>query len=87
MSYSYKEQNHNAVVAPKHYMCPSGNELDQELIDMFGVEKVMDFYQINAVKYLKRHEQKNGHQDLMKAIECIRKLDDLQYGDLPDGTL
>jgi len=32
-----------------------------------------------AIKYLCRHQQKNGRQDLEKAIHCIELLLDLEY--------
>ena len=34
-----------------------------------------------AIKYLCRHGQKNGRQDLDKAIHCIKLLIELEYGD------
>lgn len=36
-----------------------------------------------AIKYVSRHRQKNGKEDLLKAIHCIQLLIELEY---PDKT-
>lgn len=35
----------------------------------------------NVIKYLHRHEQKDGPADLDKAIEYIKKLKEFQYNE------
>ena len=41
----------------------------------------LDCYQFNVIKYISRHKFKNGKQDLMKAIDEIEKLIELEYGE------
>ncbi len=55
--------------------------------DVFGCEKLQAFYELNIMKYLKRYENKNGHEDLMKVIEYTKKLDDLMYGKVDEANL
>lgn len=38
------------------------------------LDQEMDFLEGNALKYLWRHKQKNGPQDLKKAIEYLNKM-------------
>lgn len=40
----------------------------------------LDFFAGNALKYLLRHEQKNGKEDLEKAIHYIQKMIEMKYG-------
>lgn len=34
----------------------------------------------NVIKYVARHKKKNGKEDLLKAIETINRLIDMEYG-------
>ena len=57
----------NNVDHPKHYnKHPSG-------IECIEVVENMSFNLGNAIKYLWRHEHKNGAEDLEKAIWYIRR--------------
>lgn len=40
----------------------------------------MGFFDGNALKYLMRHEDKNGKEDLEKAIHYIEELIRIKYG-------
>jgi len=46
-----------------------------DVIDDWG----MDFYEGNALKYLARHRDKNGKEDLQKAIHYINEVIKRQY--------
>lgn len=57
----------------KHYN--QGNiECIDAMISAFGVKNVKTFCRINAFKYLWRSEQKNGEEDIKKAIWYLTKL-------------
>lgn len=64
----------NNVNHPKHYNIPGRKECIEEMLDIFGVEKVMAFCELNAYKYKYRHEMKNGAEDLAKAEWYLNKL-------------
>lgn len=55
------------VVHPMHYNIPGRKECIEEMIDIFGYEKVEAFCELNCYKYEYRHELKNGKEDLEKA--------------------
>ena len=40
----------------------------------FPKEQVVGFYKLNAIKYLTRYQQKNGIEDLKKAMVYIKRL-------------
>ncbi len=56
---------HDTVDSPKHYTShPSG-------VECIEITRHMTFNLGNALKYLWRHDRKNGIEDLRKAIWCI----------------
>lgn len=61
------------ALKPDHY---ANGEF--ELFDMmeavYPCEQVIGFYKLNAIKYLTRFEQKNGIEDLYKALTYIKRL-------------
>lgn len=56
-----------AVNHPAHYNAPGRKECIEEMLDIFGIEKVKAFCKLNSYKYNYRHEMKNGEEDLAKA--------------------
>jgi NTP pyrophosphatase (non-canonical NTP hydrolase) len=52
---------------PGHYNIPGRKECIEEMLDLFGYEKVEAFCELNSYKYRYRHELKNGQEDLDKA--------------------
>lgn len=79
-------------IKPSHYNIKGRKECIEEMLDLFGFEYVKAFCLLNVQKYLYRHEQKNGQEDINKAkaykdmflkyggdIERIWKLED-SYG-------
>ena len=52
---------------PSHYELPGGLECIDVLLATQGVEAVKGFCLCNAIKYLYRHERKNGREDIEKA--------------------
>lgn len=46
----------------------------------FIVKNKIDFCEANAIKYICRHEHKNGLQDIDKAIHYLELLKELKYG-------
>ncbi|WP_419154111.1 DUF3310 domain-containing protein [Weissella viridescens] len=67
------------VENPKCYQLSSGKELKDVLPDLLGNEGTVAAYKFNTIKYLTRFQDKNGHEDLMKAIEYIKMIDELVY--------
>lgn len=60
------------VNSPPHYRAEGRKECIEEMIELFGVDKVIAFCELNEYKYRYRHEMKNGEEDLQKA-EWYRK--------------
>ena len=63
---------------PKHYQLPGRKECLEEMLDIFGLDKVMAFCELNAYKYRYRHALKNGDEDLAKATWYENKLQTLK---------
>lgn len=61
------------VNRPAHYTS-GGIECIDAMQEAFGVEAVKDFCLCNAFKYLWRHRQKNGVEDLKKARWYLNRL-------------
>ena len=55
-------------VHPAHYMLPGGLQVIDVEVAMFGREWVMHHCICTAVEYLLRHRQKNGDEDVKKAL-------------------
>ena len=51
------------------------------MTDVFGVDAVRNFCKLNAFKYLWREQQKNGVEDLKKAVWYLNKLIELSEGE------
>ena len=66
-----------AVEHPDHYNIPGRKECIDEMLELFGVEKVKAFCELNSYKYRYRHEMKNGEEDLKKAEWYDKKLEEL----------
>lgn len=47
----------------------------------FIVKNNIDFCEGNAIKYICRHEKKNGVQDIDKAIHYLELLKELKYNE------
>lgn len=52
---------------PAHYNIPGRKECIDEMLDLYGLDAVLNFCVLNSYKYLYRHELKNGQEDLDKA--------------------
>ena len=59
-----------------------GNHYSKFLIQpgIYNYVNNLPSYEANVVKYISRHEFKNGLQDVMKAIECAKQLAAIRYG-------
>lgn len=58
---------------PGHYNIPGRKECIEEMLDVYGPEKVKAFCELNAYKYRYRHTLKGGAEDLKKAAWYDRK--------------
>lgn len=66
-----EEINHPQRYAGGKYEC-----IDV-MTDVFGVDAVRNFCKLNAFKYLWREKQKNGVEDIKKAVWYLNKLIEL----------
>lgn len=67
-------EKHDPVNHPKHYTQGGIECIDALKAATTGLEGVEAFCTANAIKYLWRWKQKNGAQDLDKAIWYINRL-------------
>ena len=63
---------------PSHYFQEGRKECIEEMIDIYGVEAVKTFCQLNIYKYIYRHDLKNGDEDLKKAEWYENKCKELE---------
>ena len=75
---------------PAHYEGQTSIECIEAMQIAFGKRAVADFCLCNAFKYLWRHKNKNGQEDLRKAQWYLDKADELigldgeLYGSMPE---
>lgn len=64
----------------------SGNHYkDMKIQPMeFALANDLNYGQANAIKYICRYKNKNGKQDLEKAIHCLELLMEYEYGKTSD---
>lgn len=62
---------------PGHYNIPGRKECIEEMLDVYGAEKVKAFCELNAYKYRYRHTLKGGEEDLKKAAWYDKKKEEL----------
>ena len=67
---------------PAHYEGQTSIECIEAMQIAFGKRAVADFCLCNAFKYLWRHKNKNGQEDLRKAQWYLDKADELIYMDV-----
>lgn len=75
-------KTHDAVNHPKHYT-NSSLECIQVMEMTFGIDSTYDYCLMNAFKYMWRHKEKNGLEDLKKARWYVNHAIELK----PDGFL
>ena len=46
----------------------------------FIMENELDYLQGNVIKYVTRHKQKNGAEDIKKAMHYLQFILEMQYG-------
>ena len=64
--------SNDIVNNPKHY-CTGTFECIDVMKETQGVEATMDFCVCNALKYIYRHRNKNGVEDIKKADWYLKK--------------
>ena len=74
-----EDNNDDNVEHPQHYTSGGVECIDAMQITQ-GKEAVMSFCICNAFKYLWRHENKNGTEDIKKAIWYLKKYVELEEG-------
>lgn len=71
----------NNVIHPGHYNIPGRKECIEEMVEKFGHEKTEAFCELNSYKYHYRHELKNGQEDLDKASNYTKMLQQMIEND------
>lgn len=66
--------DNNEPTRPKHYKGRDGKDLFDFFESFLPVAWVIGFYVLNVIKYVVRHENKNGVEDLEKASVYLNKL-------------
>jgi hypothetical protein len=66
---------------PSHYNENKKMETWDVIERFLSDEEFKGYLKGNVLKYLHRHEQKDGPADLDKAIEYIKKLKEFQHGE------
>lgn len=69
----------NPVTKPAGYQLTSGKELKDVLPELMGKDETIAFYKGSAIKYLMRYREKNGAEDLEKAVQYIEMIKQLEY--------
>lgn len=72
----------NNVNHPTHYTTGCGFECIEMMEMVFGKEAVIDYCVMNAFKYIWRHKQKNGTEDIAKAEWYLKYASKLTEGGL-----
>ena len=67
------EQKVNDPINPNHYKQDDSIECIDEMIEVFGIEAVMNFCLLNVWKYRKRAIYKNGEEDIKKSDWYMKK--------------
>ena len=68
----HEEYEEESNIHPKHYQLCSVECIDAMLM-AYGGQVVYDFCMCNAFKYIWRHENKNGKEDIEKARYYVDK--------------
>ena len=76
MRYTENENKFDDISRPEHYC--AGFEI--EPLD-FIVENQLDFLEGNIIKYISRHRNKNGAEDIIKIIHYAHLILELEYGE------
>lgn len=71
-----KDKVSSAVAHPSHYN-QGGIECIDAMVAAYGKEAVEDFCLLNAFKYVWRNRDKNGFEDIDKAIWYLNKIKEL----------
>ncbi|AIM64227.1 hypothetical protein WS105_0637 [Weissella ceti] len=74
------EDNYHPVTKPAGYQLDSGKELKDVYPELLGKEATVAGYKQIVIKYLMRYQDKNGEEDLDKAIQYIGFIKELEYG-------
>lgn len=70
---------YNPVTRPAGYQLAGGKELKDVLPELMGKDETIAFYKGSAIKYLTRYREKNGAEDLEKAVQYIEMIKQLEY--------
>lgn len=68
-----------------YYQIDKDHDLNS-LLEMGLIKDVASFYEGNIFKYVYRHRNKNGLEDLKKARNYLNLLMELEYGAETEGT-
>lgn len=69
-----EKKDGNDAINPSHYLGNHGMEAIDVLRNFMTEEQFYGFVIGNALKYILRHQNKNGLEDLKKAVEYLQKV-------------
>lgn len=72
LSSEQKKAEYDSVTNPQHY-CTGKYECIDVMLETQGKEAVKNFCLCNALKYIFRHNNKNGLEDCRKAVWYLNK--------------
>lgn len=82
LSQTAEDMKPDTVNHPSHYTSGCGFECIEMMEMVFGKEAVIDYCVVNAFKYIWRHKQKNGTEDIAKAEWYLKYASKLTEGGL-----
>ena len=82
LSQTAEDMKPDTVNHPAHYATGCGFECVEMMEMVFGKEAVIDYCVVNAFKYIWRHRQKNGSEDIAKAEWYLKYASKLTEGGL-----
>lgn len=85
-TYSEVKYGYDDVSYPKYYFQPGSVECIEEMIEVFGVNAVMNFCLLNVWKYRKRAIYKNKEQDIEKSNWYMHKYLELKKRKCCEGV-
>lgn len=77
--FEYLQSNPKDIIDNKSIKPPHYNENKDHDVYSFVHHNQLGMLEGNVIKYVARHKKKNGKEDLLKAIETLNRLIELEY--------
>lgn len=66
------------MIEPDYYKSEDGKDLIAQFEEQFSIDEFRGFMKGNVIKYLTRYTEKNGVEDLNKAMTYLTRLTDYE---------